>query len=67
MKEILSKYPSACAVYDIGKYYGVSNGEDFYLLDKQSLEIEKALLRYEKEVIELIESAIPIWFAEDPD
>lgn len=67
MKKILSKYPSAYAIYDVGQYYGVGVQESFYLVDKESYETVKTLLRYEKETLELIEKAIPIWFAEDAD
>ena len=67
MKELLTKYPSAYAIYDLGKYYGVGVQESFYLVDKETLEVAETLLRYENRAIELIENAIPIWFAEDAD
>lgn len=65
MKEILSRYPSAYAIYDIGEFYGVGVQESFYLLNKNDLSEEKVLLRYEPETLKLINIAIPIWFADD--
>lgn len=66
MNKILKAYPSAYAVYDLGNYYGVANGDElFYIVDKTTLKPTKALMRYDHEVIELIEKAIPLWFADD--
>lgn len=65
MKEVYSLFPDAYAIYDVGKYYGICVQESFYLVDKTNLEVVKAMPRYEKEVVDLIEKAIPIDFAED--
>lgn len=65
MKNLFSKYPDAYAVYDTGKYYGVCVQESFYLVDKQSLEIVESLPRYENDVLEIIEKAIPVYFNND--
>lgn len=67
MKKLFDLYPEANAIYDCGQYYGIAVSEDFYLIDKSSLETVKSLLRYEKEVIDLIEKAIPIYYDEDAD
>ena len=67
MKDLIKKYPEAYAVYDIGKFYGVCIQESLYFVDKNNLEIVKALPRYDKEALEIIENAIPVWFAEDED
>lgn len=66
IKQILKDYPSAYAVYDTGKYYGVATpDESFYLVNKDNYKTEIVLLRYQKEAIKLIENAIPVWFADD--
>lgn len=65
IKKILSICPCAYAIYDAKQYYGVGVQESFYLLDKQTLETVKAMLRYEKETLEMIEKAKPLWFAEE--
>lgn len=65
VRKILSFYPYAYAIYDIERYYGVGVQESFYLLDKQTLETIKTMLRYEKETLEMIEKAKPLWFAEE--
>ena len=67
MKNLFDKYPSAYAIYDVGKYYGVCVEESFYFVDKESLEIVKTLPRYDNEALETIEKAIPVYFAEDED
>ena len=64
---LFKKFPDAYAIYDVGKWYGVCVQESFYYVDKQSLEIEKALPRYDAEVLEIIEKAIPISYADDED
>ena len=66
-KKIKQEYPALYAVYDVGKYYGVCVEESFYLLNKDTLQTEKSLLRYELEVIKLIEKSIPIWYGEESD
>lgn len=65
IQKILSIYPCAYAIYDTKHYYGVGVQESFYLLDKQTLETVKAMLRYEKATLEMIEKAKPLWFAEE--
>ena len=65
IQRILSIYPYTYAIYDTKQYYGVGVQESFYLLDKQTLETIKAMLRYEKETLEMIKKAKPLWFAEE--
>ena len=65
MKNLFEVYPDANAYYDVGKYYGVAMGEDFYLVDKKTLQIAEHKLRYESDVLEMIEKAVPIAYAED--
>lgn len=61
---IYNKYPNAYAIYDTGKYYGVCIQESFHFVDKNTLEIVKTLPRYDSEVLEIIEKAVPIYYAD---
>lgn len=61
--KIYDKYPNAYAIYDIGKYYGVCIQESFHFVDKNTLEIVKTLPRYDREALEIIEKAVPIYYA----
>lgn len=67
MKKIVKEYPDAYAIYDIGSNYGVCVQELFFILNKDDLSEVDVLPRYDSKVLELIENAIPLWFAEDAD
>ena len=66
--KILKLYPDTYAIYDLGKYIGISRPkESFYLLNKQDLSVTNRLAMYSREAVELIENAIPIWYKDDAD
>lgn len=68
MNKLIKEYPAAYAIYDLGKYYGVANSDErFCFVDKNSLKTVSVRMRYEKEVLDAINKAVPIWFAEDDD
>lgn len=66
LSTIRTAFPSAIAIYDLGSHYGIANSDElFFLANKETLEPDDTLMRYQSEAIDLINKAIPIWYADE--
>ena len=66
--DIRKQFPAAIAAYDLGEYYGIANSDErFCIVDKQNLSIVSVAMRYDREVIDAINRAIPVWYAQDDE
>lgn len=67
IRDILDRYPHAQAIYDIGRRYAIVQGEDTLIVDKDTLEIDRALPTYSRELAEITNGGIPLWPADLDD